>query len=286
MNYIKNSIMIFVLALILIGCGDPEIDLTSAQYEPKIVVEGYLYPGESIKEIIITRNFPLNSVIDSTKLILFDAVVKINDKLLTFNPLKLSFEDNSTIIEYGKSYELKVYAKIDGKELFASSITTVPVQGFNIHEYDLGTKRYMIDPISFTFTPSPSNDFYAMSVMPDSANLDNFIYDNPFEPGISRDDLEKYFNNFRFQAVYLSNVNVNSPTPITHTLKGFDTWFYSSYKLIMYSGDKNFKDFFVTAKRVEEFDGNFHEPVMNFTGDGIGVFASAIKDTLVFKIIK
>jgi hypothetical protein len=37
---------------------------------------------------------------------------------------------------------------------------------------------------------------------------------------------------------------------------------------------------------VKEFDGNFHEPVQIFTGDGIGVFASAVRDTVVFNIVR
>jgi len=33
-------------------------------------------------------------------------------------------------------------------------------------------------------------------------------------------------------------------------------------------------------------DGNFHEPYPIFEGDGIGVFASAIRETVKFKIAK
>ncbi|MBI2419393.1 MAG: hypothetical protein HYV28_16140, partial [Ignavibacteriales bacterium] len=52
-----------------------------------------------------------------------------------------------------------------------------------------------------------------------------------------------------------------------------------------FAGDLNFKNYLLSADS-QEPDGNFHEPVQIFTGDGIGVFASAVKDTLVFSIIK
>ena len=68
-------------------------------------------------------------------------------------------------------------------------------------------------------------------------------------------------------------------------VSGFDTWFYANYRVIVYGGDKNFKDYFITAGRVQQFDGNFIEPEFHLTGDGIGVFGSAVRDTVTFSII-
>ena len=35
---------------------------------------------------------------------------------------------------------------------------------------------------------------------------------------------------------------------------------------------------------VQEIDGNFHEPVFHIDGDGIGVFGSAVTDTVYFSV--
>ena len=43
---------------------------------------------------------------------------------------------------------------------------------------------------------------------------------------------------------------------------------------------------FQTYKNVQEFDGNFHEPRINIQGDGIGIFGSAIADTVFLKVKK
>jgi hypothetical protein len=282
----KKYLLFLILSMVFISaCGDPEVDITGASYEPKIVVEGYLYPGEPVRDIRIMRNFKLNSVIDTSMLFIDNAIVSINGQPLQYNGLTRSYFSNSLSIEHGKKYELQVTASIDGEQLTASSSTVVPLQGFNVLTKNLGIHRYGVDTVLIKFNPSPSSDFYALSIIPDSASLNNFIYDNKFQPNVKIDNLIEFFNRFRFQSAYLLNITANPVDTVSYIIKEFDTWFYSSYRTIIYAGDKNFRDYVITAKRVREFDGNFHEPVLNFTGDGIGVFASAIKDTIYFSIV-
>ena len=95
-----------------------------------------------------------------------------------------------------------------------------------------------------------------------------------------------HFNQYKFRDGEISNLNsyLNISYPFVLNLR--DTWFYSSYTIIAYAGDSNFKNYFMTAPAVQEFDGNFHEPIQIFQGDGIGVFASAIRDTIKFTLVK
>ena len=65
-----------------------------------------------------------------------------------------------------------------------------------------------------------------------------------------------------------------------------DTWFYGNYRVVMYAGDRNFKDYFITINQLQEMDGNYHEPKMYFEGDGIGIFGSFIADTVTFNLVK
>lgn len=281
----KSILMLAASVLFFSACGDPELDITGTTYEPKIVVEGYLYPGEPVTDIRIMRNFKLNTSIDTSTLFIDNASVTINGEALQYNNITRSYFNNSILVDYNKAYELKVSAVVDGSQLSTSSVTVVPSQGFNLLTKNLGVNRYGQDTPEIRFNPSPSSDFYALSIIPDSASLSNFIYDNKFQPDIKIEDLIESFNNFRFQYAYLLNVSTNSADTISNKIQGYDTWFYSSYRVIIYAGDKNFRDYVITAKRVREFDGNFHEPVMNFSGDGIGIFASAVKDTAYFTIV-
>ncbi len=63
-------------------------------------------------------------------------------------------------------------------------------------------------------------------------------------------------------------------------------WFYGQYRIIAYAGDENMKNYYLTHANVAEMDGNLHEPVFNIDGDGIGIFGSAIADTLYFTVLQ
>jgi pyruvate formate-lyase activating enzyme-like uncharacterized protein len=140
-------------------------------------------------------------------------------------------------------------------------------------------------PIPIKFISQTNSNFFIFSVHPDSGTIDNFIFDNNYAPNINRDHLQERIANFLYQRDFLLDYYA-SPDTGTHILKGFFQWFYSPYKVIMYICDQNFKDFVLTNDNVQEFDGNFHNPKEHFTGDGVGVFASALADTLVYRIVK
>ncbi len=127
--------------IIFSSCGQGVVEIGQNTYEPKIVIEGYLYPGQPVRNIRITRNIPLNAAADPSSIIVANADVKLTDLQtnkdyqLTFNVQKFSYEysGNDLRIDYGNSYKLTVNAAIDGKSLSASSVTNVPNAGFKIN---------------------------------------------------------------------------------------------------------------------------------------------------------
>src|SRR5690606_7315433 len=119
---------------------------------------------------------------------------------------------------------------------------------------------------------SPGTTFYALSNIALDANLETFIYDNAyfdFEP----DDIDDDVENFKYELRWLQDANPEGGKREI-VVPWLDLWFYSDYRLIVYAGDENFRLYLQTHRSVQEFDGNFHEPRMNITGDGIGVFGS------------
>jgi hypothetical protein len=303
MNLIKKYCQYLFLTSLLfqLGCGDIAVDIGQNTYNPKIVIEGYLFPGNKVSDIRITRNIPLNTYINPKDLILSDANVKIvdlqNNKeyFLKYNPTKLSFEydGNDLRIDYNFSYKLVVNAVIDSKLLTASSVTKVPAKGFRLLKEDsiLDSLKYRgtnsqgdIKNFKFTFTPSPGTSFYGFSFVALNADTSSFIFNNAYI-NVTLKDLGERFDNFKFRARWLQNVNSYSDK-ISLKLEWLDIWFYGRYRAIIYAGDENFRLFFLTFKTVQEFDGNFHEPRINIQGDGIGVFGSAIADTVYFKVLK
>jgi len=136
------------------------------------------------------------------------------------------------------------------------------------------------------FKTSPGTIFYQFSIVPDTASTNNFIYNNVLRSSLDSSKVIDNFNNYKFREGTLDNLNSYLDIVYSFLIDVRDTWFYSSYTIIAYAGDKNFKDYFSTAPSVQESDGNFHEPILIFTGDGIGVFASAIRDSIKFSIVK
>jgi hypothetical protein len=290
-----------LLIIALTGCTENLVELGENTYSPKIVVEGYLFANQKVENIKVTRNFPLNSSIQVSSIVLSSADVSIKelesgkDFKLTFNTQKFTFEyaGNDLFIDYGKEYQLNVSAIVDGKRLYASSITKVPQKGFKINrelsQFDpifyrepdaMGTPKSFV----LNFTPSPGTKFYLISLLALDASDKTFVYDNPYFE-IKKEDLNKELDRFRLQANQLPNINSFGGN-IEYEIPWLDLWFYGNHRLILYAVDENYRLYFQTYGSVQEFDGNFHEPRFNFIGEGIGVFGSAIADTVYLTVKK
>jgi hypothetical protein len=282
--------LIIVMILTVFGCGKPKIDLTDAPYNPKITVEGYLYPGQTVTDIKLMRNFSLGNSIDPAELYLTPSMnnvsATINGMPLSFDPQTKTYFNNQITIAYETEYTLEVYATIDGTKLHTTSTTLTPQKGFMVLKNNLGVFTYG-DSIIVNYVPSQGTGFYVFSIIPDTTNTKNFIYNNNnLRKTLDSSDVANNLNQYKFRYGVVDNIDSYLNKIYTYNISSRNTWFYSSYIVIAYACDENFKDFILTAPNVQEIDGNFHEPVEIFQGDGIGVFGSAIADTLSFTIIK
>jgi len=167
---VKKIVYVLIAATIfIISCGDPEIDISGVAYQSKIVVQGYVYPDEEIKQVRLMRNFPLDRTINFEEFVLTPGgngvIAKINGITLQYEPFTQTYYTNNLTVQNDATYTLEVTAVIDGDQLQTSSTTTVPPEGFSLLDTDLGTITYR-DPVIFRFTPSPGIDFYAFSIFP------------------------------------------------------------------------------------------------------------------------
>ena len=285
------SISIAVLVgLLLSGCGQSGVNINNAPYVPKIVVEGYLYCGETVGNIRLMRNFPIGSPVDTSTFYLTpsanDVQATINGTSLSFDPTTQTYFSQQINVGYGQTYTLDVYADVDGSKLHTTSTTTTPLRGFRIINRDMGSFTYNSALMSLTFLPSPGTGFYAFSIVPDTATTANFIYDNVFRSKLDSAKVAKNLNDYKFNGAIEDGINSYAGTAFALPIRSDETWFYGKYTVVGYAGDTNFMDYVLTAPSVQEPDGNFHEPILIFKGDGIGVFASAIADTATFTITR
>ncbi len=284
------------------GCGDTSIKVGPNSYEPKIVIDGYIYPGNIVQDIRIMRNNPINGTL-SDDIALDSALVTITD-LQTSMVYPLIFDKNGKayrydstdlVIGYNKRYRLDVQAEIDGKVLNASSITTMPDSGFQILEtesiIDSLTYRQRntlgrLENFLLRFQRSPNTSFYAISITSLDADTSTFIY-YPANPAgnIDRNEVLRTFEYYRHIMIYVNNTPISAGIS-ERSIDWADIWFYGRYQIIVYAADRNYRDFCLSFDNVEEQDGNYHEPAMHIQGDGIGVFGSMIADTVFVKVLR
>lgn len=289
------------LIMLNVQCGETPISLDERTYEPKIVVEGYLFPGQPVENIRITRNFPLNREIELAQIVLSKATVTLVDLAagssysLEYNPQTFAYEYRGAalVIDFDRAYRIEIEAAIDNRTLHAASTTTVPGRGFRIvpEGCRLEPLRYRqrdsqdnLQSFVVAFKRSPTTTFYVMSIVALEASRANFITENLY--GITVDDIDdEMLERFKYQSRW---VEVFYEGVSTHyaEISWLQIWFYGRYQAILYAGDKNFKDYYLTHSRIQDIDGNLYEPKFHFEGDGIGIFGSAIADTVYFEVIR
>ncbi len=287
--------MLLLPALTLLACGEGKVTINESSYQPKIVIQGTLIPGQ-LARVKLRRNFPLNAVIDTGDILLRNAQARIadaegNEFELQFNSASGYYESPQLLVENGRTYILQVDATIDGKDLSANSTTKVPLPGFKIleHKSRLGSTGYRqeddlgnLENLNIVFERSPDTDYYAASINALNADRSTFIYENVFVDLDSEDvDVEDFKNTF----TWIQDAPLE-PGESKIDIFSFLTWFYSPYQVIVYAADKNFKDFLSTNEQIQEIDGNFHEPAFHINGNGIGLFGSAVVDTAYFEIVR
>lgn len=238
---------------------------------------------------------PFNEVIDYETTILTDVKVKLTDLssrkyyILSYNKTNSTYwyESRDIKIDFNKIYKLEVWTAIDEKNLYAYSVTTTPAEGLKIEKNGTDTLCYRekdsanhLVKYKIKLYPSKGSEIIAVSITSEQPGVSTFIFDNPYlkiDSSDVKNDITRYSNQFFSLENYnpdAEELEINIDWPLI--------WFYGKYRVIVYAGDKNFKNFFLTQKDVQEPDGNFHEPKLDITGDGIGVFASAVTDTTYF----
>lgn len=285
-----------LVVMMLAACGEDNLSITEATYQPKIAVQGILIPGQ-VPQIKISRNFPVNVVIDPADIPIPNASVTISDaagvrRTLLYNPQTRAYEAQFDIA-YNTTYTLNVEAGIDGRTLHASATTTVPNAGFKILEErsNLGSMVYRqrdaqgnLINFDVVFERSPGTGYYLVSLVALDADTSKFIYDNPFRE-LTAEDVFTDFEEYKYLYYWLQDRPLTPGISNTEILSLF-TFFYSRYRVIIYAADRNFRDFQITHELLQGIDGNYHEPAFHIEGDGIGVFGSAVADTAYFEILR
>ncbi|MGH1362632.1 MAG: DUF4249 family protein [Calditrichia bacterium] len=294
-------ILLLLLAIVLSnsGCGEGTLKVDDSLYEPKISVFAILTPGEGVGDVFISRNFRVNERISLEELLIQDAVVTLTD-VATQQDYALAYAPNEgtyfypgsdLIILPGSSYELNVSATVAGKDLQTSAVTTVPQLGMDITGTNADSMQYRqtnsngdLTRFSIEFERSPGIDFYLFSTWAIDGSVESYVYGNPYDD-LDEEDVREDLGSLRFEYEWYLNMPT-TPGRSEIELFWIELPFYGRYQVIGYACDENYENYIKTYDDVQEDDGNFHAPVLNLAGDGIGVFGAVITDTTYVKVIK
>ncbi len=299
----KTIIYIFSLGALLLlaaSCGKTSVEIDSSTYQPKIVINALLEPGQTVQGIKLTRNFPVGETIDVNSCNLTSAVAMMRDESaqtdypLTFDPQTESFYEatGSLRIGHNKTYSFTVQAEIDGKALQASAKTTTPGSGFSIdaaksvpefiHYRDFEIDGQPVLP-TLVYNLTGGVGLYALSIQSLEGDSSTFITANPF--GVKLEELEpQQLYEMRFSQAW-DLFESRSSGQAELEIFWYQFWFYGNYQCVLYAGDRNYWHFIQTYDDVQDVDGNLRQPLMYIDGDGIGLFGSAARDTLNFRLL-
>ena len=98
-------VIIGILFILSSRCGDVPVNVDEDTYVPKIVVDGYLFPGQKVKDIRITRNYALNTEIMLDQVVFSDVAVTVTDfcTQATLVVASVSSDDHTTIRSPGQA---------------------------------------------------------------------------------------------------------------------------------------------------------------------------------------
>lgn len=289
-------ILVVLIAVLLFGCGEGMVDINTKNYEPRIVIYGFIQPGNNVKNISITRNFPLNQKINADSLYLKDADVVITDLSinksykLDFDADTKKFQRLDMIIMKGRSYKLSISAVIDGVTVEASAVTNTPkeaveidtsrsrLESFHVFDkYENGEYKYF--EVCWKFDPEASCYIFSKESikMTDSNRIwgmNNEAYEQ------MRAKYGNFFTWRRGNTVEILYAKDRSGEYYSHIIEAILFAYHGAQRFIVTTGDKNFYDYINLPREVVDVDGNHFEPKYHVSGQAIGVFGSIVSDTV------
>jgi hypothetical protein len=261
--------MLFLAIILLASCGK---ELTTPIVPDKVaIVESYLYTGDSVITIKVTKLLPYSD--DTT-----DAVEYISGLHLQINGSDLT-ETRTGIytlplgterIQSGETYVLKFQYFSDT----VSSITTVPDK-----------------PVNFSIS---SNTIYADRItsagggMPSGPPADiTLSWDNPdgsyYYVVIEYLESTRDYINYRSKSLDLSDTTSIAPTNASETRLGTrNLYFFGSYRIVLFKVNKDFADLY---QQTAVNSNNIITPVTNIN-NGFGVFTGMAGDTVYLEVLE
>jgi len=276
---IINLILILVIVLVFAKCEDPVV----GDYIPNNIVEGFLFVGEPINNIILMRSQPIDGEFYYDKALIRDAkvIIKAEDnefelKIDAEGEMGYYYKDQSYVVKPSTKYDLDITLS-DGSKI-NGTCTTPPVLNFKVP-----LKRYYQFPFDTINAPPTDTlfwnkltgfDYYLIGVKCVDTLEYGMYLENPTNEKNRR--IERSFRSndfFKDQKAWAFVPNDKSPV-----VWSIFKWF-GRQEISVIAPDYNMLRWFLQNRTSREYNSL----LTSVEGNGIGVFGSGsiAKDTVM-----
>ncbi len=269
----KSKIILFLIIIyITAGCDE---SISTQIDKDLVVVEGFLYANQPVKDISLTEVLPLGSE-DSLAPPITNATVIIKKQETEFmlipDNTKAGFyyyPDNDLVINYKDELFLEV--NVNNKIITAK--TSVPLKPTNLQ---LNSDILIIPE----FTPGagrrpPDLESYSIKLTWD--NFDNSYYYVTIE-NIEQDPIPIDLNTGKFASRFVSEPSISSEYRISFGL----ITHLGKHRLVLYTVNQEYVDLYESR---DQDSRNLNEPLTNIE-NGLGIFSAFASDTVYFSTVK
>lgn len=273
----KRIFWISAFTLFLLACEKSPL---SQAFSQRIVVQAYLYAGESVNNFYLTELLPYGSDEDSIQKI-NDAQVSIiyndNEFLLSKSDEEgyYNYSGSNLIIKEGEKYQLK----IQYEDVVALATTVVPASPKNLQISDSVLTFKMIEPvmggpgqrdtseIEITWDNTDNSYFYVLI-----ENIDS-VQESFFN---SSDSLGSNNGPGRFAKRITEPTQTNN-----YQIRPMELEYYGNYRVKVFRVNQEYADLY---QSLNQDSRNLTEPASNIT-NGLGIFTAFNSDSIFFKVI-
>jgi hypothetical protein len=263
--------LFLIITALFIGC-DGAIE---SEYKQQIVVHGFIYPGEAIDSVVLHYTSPYGTAVDdnATSVTGADVRVLVDGKEFVLQPATLPgryfLPRSEHIVEGGKVYELRI--KKDQHSVRAVTRVPLPIEYTGLNDSLPDDRILVLDTINATtfrygLTAGPIDEPTRLYMLYTTALDTTFgkIPTNQNGPPVDTSAYARY--------------GFIQTAPNMRLYSRLFGWFGPN-RITMLALDSNWVDY----KRAVGYGGQAfisYQPSLNHVEGGIGVWASAGKDTV------
>jgi hypothetical protein len=272
----KRLIITILWIWVLAGCGD---DDTILPYMETLIVEGYLYTGEPVTNIKLSKLIPLTGDVDEDYSV-NDAVVEISREGISYSLIlspgdsgNYHYPGDDLIIEAGQTYNLR----IEYNDEVITSETTVPDQPDSMV---LSLDEVKIEPI-YDFQDMREREIEENILEWENSDVSYYyvVIEN-VEDDPDPVDVNGIFDDSPRRMPFRM---ITRPTQDNfYVIRGMSLEQYGTHKVTLYKVNKEYADLYETSTQDSRY---LNEPLNNIN-NGLGIFTSFNSDSLYFEVVK